>query len=108
MFVNVPGAGSYMEFHGIKCYTDTRYEMYLKANNKRDDILYEDYDLQRGFIDYRDFFAAYNFTHAYVCESTPFLFRQIDNDPAFTFLFEDTFVVQGTVWRSRLYKVGRL
>ena len=106
MFVNFVGAGSYMEFNGIKCYIDTRYEMYLKANNKQANILYESSDLQRGFIDYRDFFAAYRFTHAYVCEITPGLFRQIAEDPHFILLMEDSSVIDGTTWRCRLYKVS--
>ena len=73
--------GSYAEYRGIKPYIDSRSEIFLKANNKKEDILKEYYYLYKGYIYYKDFMNKYNFSHVLVQESDTF-FNQIikDND----------------------------
>ena len=81
-FVN----GSYVEYRGLKPYIDTRSEVFLKANNKKDDILKEYYFLYKGGIYYKDFMNKYNFTHALVQQREPF-FNQIINDKDWELLY---------------------
>ena len=63
------GECNYAEYLGIKVYIDSRAEIFLKANNKKSDILEELYMLQNGHIYYKDFLDKYNFTHLLVKEN---------------------------------------
>jgi hypothetical protein len=58
--------GGYAEFRGLKPYIDTRADVFLKRNNKKDDIMKEFIQLQSGKIYYRKFLDKYNFTHMIV------------------------------------------
>ena len=58
--------GGYIEFRGYKPYIDPRAELYLKANNKKDDIFKEYYDLQHGLFDVDEFIEKYNFDYLIV------------------------------------------
>lgn len=53
--------GSYAEFMGLKCYIDPRAEVFLKANNQKDDIYIEYYNLQNRLISVNDFIEKYKF-----------------------------------------------
>lgn len=61
--------GSYLEYRGYKCYIDPRAEVFLKANNKKEDILDEYYQLQTEDYDYEAFLIKYNFDYLVVTES---------------------------------------
>lgn len=54
-------SGSYALYKGFKVYIDPRAEVYLKSNNKKEDIYIEYYDLQHSLIDVSDFLEKYNF-----------------------------------------------
>lgn len=58
--------GGYIELLGYKCYIDPRAEVFLKANNKKEDIFIEYYYLNNRKIDYRDFLDKYNFDYLIV------------------------------------------
>ena len=58
--------GSYIEYLGYKCYLDPRAEVFLKANNHKEDILQEWYYLQKRKLDYQDFLEKYNFDYLIV------------------------------------------
>lgn len=53
--------GSYALFKGFKVYIDPRAEVYLKSNNKKEDIYIEYYNLQHGLINIDNFLEKYNF-----------------------------------------------
>ena len=58
--------GGTVEFYGFKPYIDPRAEVYLKINNKKDDIFAENFYLQMGYYDIGEFLNKYKFTHLLV------------------------------------------
>lgn len=58
--------GGYLEYRGYLAYVDPRAEIFLKSNNKKEDIIKEYYDLQKGLLDYREFLNKYNFIYLLV------------------------------------------
>lgn len=70
--------GGYLEYRGYKCYLDPRAEVFLKSNNKKEDILKEYYKLQTGKLNYKDFLSKYNFDYLIVSEED-ILYYYIDN-----------------------------
>jgi len=60
--------GAYLEYRGYKCYIDPRAELFLKANNKQEDIIKEYYNLQEGNMDYQEFLDKYKFDYLVVRE----------------------------------------
>ncbi len=64
--------GSYAEYRGLKPYIDTRAEVFLKANNKRKDIMKEYYEVSNNLLDYKKFLNKYKFTHLLVTIDCPF------------------------------------
>lgn len=58
--------GSYIEFDGYKPYIDSRAEVYLKKNNKKEDILDEYYKLLIGKLDMDKFIDKYKFDYVLV------------------------------------------
>lgn len=58
--------GAYMEWRGYKCYLDPRAEVFLKSNNKKEDIFFEYYDLENGDIEVNDFIEKYKFDYLLV------------------------------------------
>lgn len=73
------GECNYAQYLGIKVYIDSRAEIFLKANNKKEDILTELYLLQNNGIYYKDFLAKYDFTHLLVKE-TDSLYQNLLHD----------------------------
>lgn len=61
--------GSYTQFMGLKSYIDPRAEVFVKKNNKKDDIMKEYTNLQDGKIYYKNVLDKYKFTHLIVSES---------------------------------------
>ena len=53
--------GGYVEFRGYKPYMDPRAELYLKKNNKKEDLFKEYYDLQHNILDKEEFVDKYSF-----------------------------------------------
>lgn len=53
--------GAYAQFNGLRTYMDARAEVFLKANNKKEDIFLEYYNLQYTNIDCNEFLNKYNF-----------------------------------------------
>lgn len=62
--------GPYLEYNGYKVYMDTRAEIFLKKNNKKEDIFDEYYKVLIGKIDYEKFTKKYHFTHLLVNKNT--------------------------------------
>ncbi|MBO7657098.1 hypothetical protein J6S55_00385 [Candidatus Saccharibacteria bacterium] len=55
--------GGYAIYRGYKTYMDSRMEVFLKANNGKEDIFVEWYDLQHNKIEKTDFLDKYNFDY---------------------------------------------
>ena len=72
--------GNYPEFCGIRCYMDTRAEIFLLTINHKKNVMYEYEKLLTGELDYREFVSRYHFTH--------FLTR--GNDILYTYLASDS------------------
>ena len=81
------GECNYAEYLGIKVYIDSRAEIFLKANNKKEDILTELYLLQEHAIYYKDFLNKYNFTHLLVKE-TDVLYQNLLHDEDYEIVYK--------------------
>lgn len=85
--------GPYAEYRGIKCYIDTRAEIFYKSNNKKADIFKEYYMLHMGQINYKKFVDKYQFTHLLI-NKDEWLYQQIIDDDNYKLIYEsDTFVI---------------
>ena len=62
--------GPYPEFRGLRCFLDTRAEVFLPSNNKQRDVFYEYYSLETGKTDYRTFLSWYDFNYILVSENS--------------------------------------
>ncbi len=68
-----------MEFRGFKVYIDGRAEVFLKSNNKKDDIFKEYYKLEHGKINYREVLDKYDFDYLLVSDDEN-IYYQMDYD----------------------------
>ncbi len=71
--------GGYMEYRGYKCYIDPRAEVFLKANNKKEDIFDEYYDIVNYDIDIKEFLDKYNFDYLLVNSRLKYLLKELQN-----------------------------
>lgn len=55
--------GDFLIFKGIRPFIDSRADVFLKANNGKEDILNEYFEFLMGRTYYLDFIAKYKFTH---------------------------------------------
>ncbi len=62
------GDGPYLEYKGYKTYIDTRAEVFLKSNNKKEDIFIEYINLISGKLDSKKFLNKYKFDYLIVSE----------------------------------------
>ena len=85
--------GGTVEFYGFKPYIDPRAEVYLAVNNKKEDIFAENYYLQMGYLDTKEFLNKYNFTHLLV-SNMDYLFGALEamdeKDLNYFILYENT------------------
>lgn len=72
--------GGYFEYHGYKCYIDSRAEVFLKSNNKKKDIYPEYYKMKTGLIDTQEFLNKYNFDYLEVNKNSRFLLKELKNN----------------------------
>ncbi len=72
--------GPYFEYSGYKVYMDTRAEVFLKKNNKKEDIFDEYYRVLIGDIDYDQFIDKYQFTHLVVPKDSFIYYYLQSND----------------------------
>ena len=102
LYVDQGGGGLAGEF-GIKYYIDSRSEVFLKVNNGQKDIFPEYVDFSNGKINYRDFFARYNFTHIILTNESPFLFDALSADKNFRVIYESERTVGYNVVRCKIF-----
>ena len=70
--------GSYYEYHGYKCYIDSRAEVFIKNINRKEDIFHEYYLLFTEKIDYDNFINKYNFDYMVVNKESS-LYKYLSN-----------------------------
>lgn len=80
--------GSYAEYRGLKPYIDTRAEVFLKSNNKKEDIFKEYYLLYYGLLDYDEFINKYKFTHLIVMKNER-VYKDIINDKRYKVIYKE-------------------
>ena len=80
--------GDFAEFRGIKCYMDTRAEVFLKENNQQKDIFHEYGSLENGKLHYKEFADRYHFTY-YLTENSDILYTYLADDPEYQIIYED-------------------
>lgn len=72
--------GSYYEYFGYKPYIDSRAEVYVKANNKVEDVFFEYYNLISGKLNVEDFVKKYDFDYFVVAENEYLYFYLTENE----------------------------
>lgn len=55
--------GDFLMFKGIRPFIDSRADVFLKSNNRKEDILNDYFELLIGRIYYKDFIDKYRFSH---------------------------------------------
>jgi hypothetical protein len=81
-----------MEYRGYNCYIDPRAEVFLKANNKKEDILIEYYDLQNTrSINSNEFIKKYDFDYLLLNKEGDALYYDLRNYPndLYEIVYED-------------------
>ena len=79
--------GGYLEYRGYKCYIDARAEVFLKANNKKEDIFMEYYNLQKNQLNINSFLNKYNFDYL-VVRSSDILYNYLENSDDYIMVYE--------------------
>jgi hypothetical protein len=74
--------GNYLEYCGYKPYIDTRAEVFLKVNNKKEDVFIEYYNLISGNLDYNEFLNKYNFDYLIVNKGNNF-YKYLKNNSSY-------------------------
>ena len=97
--------GGYLEYRGYKCYLDPRAEVFLKGNNKKEDILLEYTDLQDGKLNYKEFLSKYDFDYLIVSDED-LLYTYISSEDGYIYMMEKaiTNFYSDNVNKYRLYK----
>lgn len=81
--------GGYVEYNGYKAYIDPRAEVFLKKNNKKEDIFKENYDVQHGTSSIEKFINKYKFTHLLV-QNTDKLYNGLQGNENYFVYYENT------------------
>lgn len=71
--------GSYFEYSGYHPYLDSRAEIFIKKNNKKEDIFDEACKVKKGTINYKKFLQKYNFDYIIV-EDDDSLYYYLEKD----------------------------
>lgn len=79
--------GPYLEFNNYKVYIDTRAEVFLKSNNKKEDILLEYLDLITNKLDINKFLDKYNFDYLLVADKTV-LYKHLKKDKSYELVYD--------------------
>ena len=80
--------GGLVEFRGIPTYIDPRAEVFVKKNNKKDDIMKEYILMQAGSIYYKNVLFKYNFTHLLVTKED-ILYEYLKNDDDYISIYSN-------------------
>ena len=81
--------GGYFEYYGYKCYMDARAEVFLKANNKKEDIFDEYYNVYFGNISAKDFLDKYNFDYLLLEADEKYLLNELNKNNGYELLLTE-------------------
>lgn len=96
--------GGYIEYRGYKPYIDPRMEVFIKANNGKEDIFPEYYKLENGDTEEVDFLDKYNFEYLLV-ESHEKLFElPKEYDSKYEKIYETDANFEDDEYGVRVYK----
>jgi hypothetical protein len=80
--------GGYAEFRGLKPFIDARAEVFIKTNNKKEDILQDLIDLEAGTMHYAKFIKKYKL-NIFLLERKDFLETYLAEDAQYTLVYMD-------------------
>lgn len=81
--------GGHAEFFGVKPYIDPRAEIYLKANNQKEDIFLEYYQLMENPAkNYKKIMNKYKFTHIFLKDEGKF-YKYVKRDKNYKKIMEE-------------------
>lgn len=81
--------GGHAEFFGVKPYIDPRAEIYLKANNQKEDIFLEYYQLMENPAkNYKKVMNKYKFTHIFLKDEGKF-YKYVKRDKNYKKIMEE-------------------
>lgn len=87
--------GSCLEYAGYHPYLDGRAEIFLKANNKKEDILVEAFNIGKKTTDYKKFLAKYDFDYILI-EHKDYFYDYMKNNKNYKVVLKDK--------KKKLYK----
>lgn len=94
--------GGYVEYWGFKPYIDPRAELYLKKNNKQEDIFKEFYELQHNQLDISSFIEKYNFEILLVGTGDK-LYNKMEENENYFIIYDNTLKGYRIYARNDLY-----
>lgn len=80
--------GGYVEFMGYKPYIDPRAEVFLKKNNKKEDLFKEFYQLQNNTLNIEKFLKKYEFD-ALLIDNNDFLYTKLHSIESYTLIHKE-------------------
>jgi hypothetical protein len=80
--------GNVAQFRGIKTYMDARAEVFVKRNNKKEEVFQEYSSLQRGKLYYKDILNKYEFSHLLITNSD-LLFTYLPKDSDYAMVYSN-------------------
>lgn len=97
--------GGYLEYRGYNCYLDPRADVFLKSNNKKEDILNEFQNLQSGQLNYKEFLMKYKFDYLIV-NDYDLLYNYIKIEDGYNYVYERAITNQYTdeIRKYRIYQ----
>ena len=96
-------SGGYFEFRGVKTYLDARPEIFALSNNHQKDIIKEYFSFCNGDLDYREFFARYNFTHIFITTEEKIPYLMLSEDKNYRVIFEYDFERSGQKAHGKIF-----
>lgn len=81
--------GGYLEFRGYKSYLDSRADVFLKANNGKEDILQEWADFKKHKISDKALIEKYNFDYLFINNESD-LFQSLNETDKYKMIYENS------------------
>ena len=95
--------GGYFEYKGYKCYIDPRAELFLKANNKKEDIFKEYYNIDMDNVE--KFLKKYDFDYLLVDKKVDYyLYNHLKKDNMYQKVLSNKFLGQELFLYKKLLK----
>ena len=96
--------GGYFEYKGYKCYIDSRAEVFLKANNKKEDIFIEYYKLGTYHLNASKFLKKYSFDYLVVDNLNLAITNELKHNKNYKLVKEIKYTNKNYNYEAYLYK----